>query len=91
MYSLLTGLSVFYDESNVRTVQARVKRGDTAYIDPRYKKKSLAEAKLAEIIARCHHYDPADRPSIFEIVAFLTDALKEVEKHEEQSVDGTKS
>ena len=85
MYSILTGLWVFYDEWDTAKVMERVKKGDKAYIDPRFKGKSLAEAKLAEIIARCHEYNPSDRPSIFEIVAFLREALNEVEKHGEES------
>lgn len=80
MYSLLTGLQVFYDEQDTSKVQNRVKKGDKPYIDRRFKKKSIADAKLVEIIARCHEFDPADRPSIFEIVAFLTEALTEIEE-----------
>jgi serine/threonine protein kinase len=78
MYSLLTGLWVFYDENDDGKVQERVKAGEKPYIDPRYKEKSLVDAKLAEIIDRCHSFYAEDRPSIFEIVKFLRDALKEV-------------
>eukprot|EP00536_Pseudo-nitzschia_multiseries_P008452 jgi/Psemu1/198075/e_gw1.214.32.1 len=78
MYSLLTGLWVFYDEENDKKVQKRVMNREKPFIDPRYKKKGLAEAKLAEIIAKCHSYVPEDRPSIFEVVRFLRDALQEV-------------
>lgn len=93
IYGLLTGLQVFYDEHETEKVQDRVRHGEKAYIDPRFTEKSLAEAKLVEIITRCHQYHPADRPSIFEVVTFLTDALKEVEMHEEDSdsVDETES
>ena len=80
MYSLLTGLWIFYDESNTEKVKQRVQAGEKPYIDPRYKKRSLAEAKLAEIIDKCHSYYPEDRPSIFDIVKFLRDALDEVRK-----------
>jgi hypothetical protein len=37
----------------------------------------VAEARLAEIIDRCHEFKPEDRPSIFEVVEFLQAAMKE--------------
>jgi serine/threonine protein kinase len=77
MYSVLTGLWVFYDEHDDDKVKRRIKNGETAYIDPRYK-EGLAEAKIAEIIERCHAFKPDDRPSIFEVVDFLRKALTEV-------------
>ena len=78
MYSLLTGLWVFYDEDDYSEVQKRVKKGEKPYIDPRYTEKSLADAKLVEIIDRCFAFRPEDRPSIFEVVEFLRDAIQEV-------------
>lgn len=76
MYSLLTGLWVFYEGDE--NVAKRVKAGEKPYIDPRYTHRSLAEARLAEIIDKCLSYYPEDRPSIFEVVKFLRNALKEV-------------
>ena len=78
MYSVLTGLYPFYDEESTKIAQNRVKKGVKPYIDPHYKDKSYAEAKLAEIIDRCYAFKPEDRPSIFEIVEFLREALREV-------------
>ena len=78
MYSLLTGLYVFYDEDNDDKVKERVKQREKPFIDPRYTNQSLAEAKLAEIIDRCHSFLSEDRPNIFDVVRFLSDALKEV-------------
>ena len=76
---MLTGLCPFYDTEEDSVVQNRVKNGLKAFIDPRYfKERSLAEAKLAEIINRCYAYKPEDRPSVFEVVEFLRDALKEI-------------
>ncbi|KAL3922646.1 MAG: hypothetical protein SGILL_002099 [Bacillariaceae sp.] len=79
MYGILTGLEPFYDEGDdYDNVKIRVKKGDKAYIDPRFKERSLAEAKVAEIIDRCHELDPSVRPTIFEVVEFLRAALEEV-------------
>lgn len=80
MYSLLTGLWVFYDEQKTSTVQKRVKKGEMAYIDPRYKERSVEEAKLAEAIHWCHQFLPEDRPSIFQLVEFLRKAVEEASK-----------
>lgn len=82
MYSLLTGLWPFFSENNTEKVKERVKTGEKPYIDPRYKERSTAEAKLAEIIDQCHSYHPEDRPSVFEIVKFLRHALKHVKENE---------
>ena len=85
MYGLLTGMMVFHDvvgyEGDVvgyEEVQHLVAKGEKPYIDPRYKERSLAEAKLVEIIEKCHEYYEIDRLSIFEVVDFLWQALEEV-------------
>lgn len=83
MYSVLTGLWVFYDEPDYGKVKVRVKKGEKAYIDPRYKERSVEEAKLADIIEQCHAFKPDDRPNVFEVVAFLRQALKEVTEVDE--------
>ena len=78
MYSLLTGLWVFHEEEDSEEVKARVGFGEKPYIDPRYKERSMSEAKLTEIIDKCHEYYQEDRPSIFEVVDMLWQALEEV-------------
>ena len=81
MYSVLTGLWPFYDAESEKVIINRVKNGVKPYIDPGYKHKSIAAAKLTEIIEQCYAFKPEDRPSIFEIVEFLQDALREVREH----------
>ena len=88
MYGLLTGLMVFYEIESYEEIQDRVGDGEKAYIDPRYKERSLAEAKLIEIIDQCHEYYPEDRPSIFEVADMLWQALEEV--HEAMDEDKNK-
>jgi serine/threonine protein kinase len=80
IYSVLTGLWVFYDEDDYWKMQHRLMDGEKAYIDPRYKERSLAEAKLVYIIDQCHEFDPEKRPSIFEVVEFLREAMEEVDE-----------
>ena len=76
IYTLLTGLWVFYDIDDYAAVQELVASGERAYVDPRYKERSLAEAKLVQVIERCHAYLHEDRPTIFEVVDMLRKALK---------------
>ena len=78
MYSLLTGLMVFHDTEDYRDVQYKIAMGEKAYIDPRFKERSLAEARMVEIIEKCHEYYEEDRPSIFEVVDLLWQAVEEV-------------
>jgi serine/threonine protein kinase len=57
-------------------VQKNVKNGKKPKIDPAYRKHSFSEKKLAELIDWCLEYKPEDRPSMFQIVEFLGEALK---------------
>jgi hypothetical protein len=63
--------------------QDLVKKGETAYIDPRYHKRSIAEAALVGVIGMCFRYYPDDRPSIFEIAVLLREALTKAEAADE--------
>jgi len=80
MYSLLTGLWVFYDEPHTSGIQRRIKKGETAYINPQFKERSFQEAKLVEAIEWCHKFNPDDRPTVFELVAFLRQAIEDSAK-----------
>jgi hypothetical protein len=79
IYGLLTGLNPFYDDAvSLHHVQKRIKDGETAYIDPRYAKRSKAERVLVSVIDKCHEYYPKDRPTIFEVVKELSQAVSEL-------------
>ncbi|GKY95066.1 hypothetical protein MPSEU_000470800 [Mayamaea pseudoterrestris] len=80
-YALLTGVGVFYDESDVDVVQERVMAGELPYIDTRWKKRSFAETQIIEIIERMWVYDPDERVDIFEVVAFLRNAWEETQRN----------
>lgn len=79
MYAILTGYDPFYDIEDYDIVQEKIKDGEKAYIDPQWAERSLAERRLGEIIAKCHTYEADDRPSVFEIVSLLRDALDEAQ------------
>ena len=78
MYSLLTGLNPFYNSKSTKEVITQVLAGKTAYIDPRWKERSPAEATLVELIPRCFEYEPMNRISIFELVDHLKKAVSEL-------------
>jgi hypothetical protein len=61
-------------------VPMKVKHHYTPFIDPRYQERSLAEAKLTEIIPLCWAYDPSQRIDIFQLADLLRAALQEVVK-----------
>lgn len=82
LYGLLTGLEPFYDVDDDGIVHERMINGTTAYVDPRYANRSVAERKLVELIERCWIYDVDERISIFDAVEFLRDAV--IQEKEEQ-------
>ena len=74
IYGLLTGLWVFYENTDDTVVQRFVKRGEFPYIDPRYLTRSLAERELVKVMEQCWINDPDERISVFEVVKFLREA-----------------
>ena len=80
VYELLTGLEPFYDVNDDEVVHRKMKRGETAYIDDRYRTRSFAESKLVQLIEKCFVFDPEERITIFEAVRFLQEAINENDK-----------
>jgi len=75
VYGLLTGLWVFYDTEDDTVVQKRIKKGETAYIDSRYRTRSYAEGVMVEIIEKCWVRNSSQRIDIFELVKYLKKAV----------------
>jgi hypothetical protein len=74
--------------------QDRLLDGETAYLDPRYRTRSVAERTLTEVIDRCFVFNPDDRADIFEIVAKLRAGLQEalqVQEEEEKTATRNKN
>ena len=86
VYMLLTGLEPFYTIDDDEVVHKKMKRGATAYIDDRYRKRSFAESKLVELIELCFIYDPGERITIFGAVDFLREALTENEERKKLNI-----
>ena len=75
IYSLLTGLWVYPDDEDMEVMNTKILSGNLTYIDPRYKQRSFAEGKLVEIVERIWKFNPTERPSIFDVVQFLREAV----------------
>jgi len=73
IYTLLTGLWPYYDDSHV--AKKKVKKGIIPFIDPRYEKRSYEEYQLVKIMKECWKYKQEDRPSMDQIMIQLKGAL----------------
>ncbi|CAJ1942930.1 unnamed protein product [Cylindrotheca closterium] len=77
IYALLTGLWVFYENEDDEVVHKQLIDGKTSFIDPRYKRRSYPESQLVKLLEQCWQYNPDDRPSIFELIDQLRNAVSE--------------
>jgi serine/threonine protein kinase len=93
-FGMLTGLEPFWeedDDDHYDKVKIRVKQGEKAPLDRRFfdPQRNLAESKLAEIIDQCHEFDPEKRPTIFQVVEFLRNAMTEVDNNAAEAAANT--
>jgi serine/threonine protein kinase len=80
-YGLLTGMTNFHDEcDSEKNISKRVLSGEIPWIDERWKTKSVAEARLVDIIIQCFAYDPSERIDINRVIQLLKEAQHEDEK-----------
>lgn len=77
VYGLLTGLWVFYDTEDDAIVHERVKGGETAFVDDRYRTKSFITKSLVEVMEKCWALKPEDRIEIFDVVRLLREIQEE--------------
>jgi serine/threonine protein kinase len=83
-YSLLTGLWNFYSYEDDEVVQQKVIFGDVPYLDDRYRTRSFAEKALVEAIEYTLVHNVHHRPSIFQVVDFMTRAMAQNDAHEKR-------
>jgi hypothetical protein len=76
----LTGLWVFYDNTNDDEVQKLVVDGKRAQLDPRWKQRSFIDNNLVELMEQCWEHDPKKRPDIFTVIQQLRDIDKEFKR-----------
>ena len=75
LYAILTGLWVYYYDNDDGEMQRRIRHGQVSYIDPRYRDRSFGEAFLVRLLEICWFYNPQDRPSIFDVIELLQNAI----------------
>ena len=75
----MTGLWVFYDNTNDDQVQKLIIDGKRAELDPRFKERSAIEKGLVELMEQCWEHDPKKRPDIFTVILKLR--IAEVPQH----------
>ncbi len=81
-YSILTGLFVNRDYS-ISQSHSRIRNGITEEIDVAFfESRSPAEVALVEVIQWCWTFEAEDRPSIFEVVNSLEEAVKNTRGHQ---------
>jgi hypothetical protein len=85
IYALLTGLWVFYENEDDVVVHEKLIKGETSYIDPRYRDRSYIDGKLIDIMEQCWEYKPEDRIDIFEVVRLLREVKTEHERQKNQT------
>jgi serine/threonine protein kinase len=87
IYSLLTGLWVFYEIDDYTSVQKELIKGELAYVDPRWKERTFIETKLVELMEKCWVYDPKERIDIFETVKQLREIKKKHERRKANNIE----
>jgi serine/threonine protein kinase len=84
IFSLLTGLYPYYDETDEDAIGEMAIAGVPPYIDPRYKERSFIETRLVAIMESCHEFEPSDRVDIFEVVQYLKETKAMYHEMKEQ-------
>lgn len=64
--------------------QTKLRKGETAFVDERYRTQSFISGKLVEVMEKCWAYDAKDRIDIFEAVRLLREAKEEHEKRKQE-------
>lgn len=86
-YVILTGLRPLYQNfpQKMPVFRQQIIDGESGYIDPRYAKRSKAEASLVRAIERCFVHNPEERATIFEILDDLRKDVDEILREENTS------
>jgi hypothetical protein len=69
----------FFDVPNYNEIRERFNHSERPYIDPRYytANNTFIERKMIEIMTLMWDDDPQKRPTIFEVVAFLSNVQRQ--------------
>jgi hypothetical protein len=79
LFTLLTGLWPYYQESNEEAIREKSLHGERPYLDVRYLNRSVIEHEFVNVMNACHRLDPADRIDIFTVVQNLQSLYSNLE------------
>lgn len=80
IYTILTGVDPLLADDDYVKRSNLIVQGKTGRLDPKYFEQDGPERLLATVIQQCFQYDPAMRPTIFEIVNDLQRGVEQVER-----------
>lgn len=83
LYTVLTGLFLYAPVTSEADYNDFVQNGDMASAVQTVSGKSLVEDKLLDLMIRCLEFHPEKRPSIFDILGIVEDAVMQVEHSED--------
>jgi hypothetical protein len=81
-FVVTAGLWPYYDLLDEEKIQKLTLTGARPYLHPAYRKRSLIERRMTEIMDRCHVLEPAGRPDIFTVLRHLQETKQ---LHEQRS------
>lgn len=92
IYSLLTGLWVYYEMKTLaaKPKMEKIKVGELPYVDPRYRNRNYIQDRLITLMEQCWKFNPDERIDIFSTVAYLRETKEEAIKmgfYDEKVVD----
>lgn len=76
IYTIMTGLRVYYDEMSRKKALKVAFEGELPYIDPRYRTRSYVEGRLVEIMEQCWPYNSTERVDIFTVLSHLRETAR---------------
>jgi hypothetical protein len=62
----------FYEFSKYSDIQAKILKEERPYVDDRLRNKGFVERNLVKLMERMWEHNPEDRPTIFQVVTFLS-------------------
>jgi len=84
MYIVLTGLKPYYHKGSDDKAWKAITDGEYPYVDPRYRTRSNIESRYVEIMEKTWDREPANRPTIFEVIEFLRETKARAADEDQQ-------
>jgi Protein kinase domain len=79
IFTLLTGLFPFHNTTAYSKIQNITLSGATPYVHPQLRRApNYILQRLLDIMDQCHKFDPAQRPTIFQVYQFLQETRRHV-------------